>query len=459
MIKRFAPLVRRVLGVIAVSALPLMAQAYYTQMRISTSRDSLTTIDTLRLRSDQDTTLFALGKRSDNGQWDGVSVSWSVSRPRPLPTAPVSALSWTFGPIDTGSCDIIAKLTAAPPLGGVTLADTVHFVTIVCDCPLTLRLYPALGAPSLANAPYPRPPAAIQCTVGAQLPIVVKVFEENGFWRSEYEQSPADTVFHWKVIEYSGLAPTGTLSATSGCKTSFLPMRGYNIVAIAVTAARFYLSDTLRVIVLSHPIPNHLVIEPDTNGRIVSPIQANPVDTIILSTVQNSRSVYGIIRDTFGNFVDYSTSTDWKSTDTTIASVHAGQADIGEGIITGVGQGQAKIIAATNAIPGATDTVVVKVLPWAASHVAPVPVSPARLRVFLPGMGALAIPFTLTGYGLKGKLSFSLHSLRGQTVFMKNGLDPSQAVVVDVGLRSGLYLFCLMENRNIAAEGKVAVVK
>jgi fibro-slime domain-containing protein len=75
----------------------LLSNVTYSQIQIVV-RGSVN-IDTLQMRTDQDTTLSARGMRSDNGQWIDLQVMWGNSAGMTFDfAAPASSASWTFRP-------------------------------------------------------------------------------------------------------------------------------------------------------------------------------------------------------------------------------------------------------------------------------------------------------------------------------------------------------------------------
>jgi hypothetical protein len=72
---------------------------YYTRLRIVNSNHD-TSLSEIMMRTDQDTTLYVQGKRSDSGEWDNVMAKWDIldSTLNCLtPSTPGSANSWRFG--------------------------------------------------------------------------------------------------------------------------------------------------------------------------------------------------------------------------------------------------------------------------------------------------------------------------------------------------------------------------
>ncbi|MBD3391515.1 MAG: hypothetical protein GF418_05660, partial [Chitinivibrionales bacterium] len=100
------------------------------------------------------------------------------------------------------------------------------------------------------------------------------------------------------------------------------------------------LYDTLYIYVKPGP-PDHLVVEGAPDGETASPRNDNPVGgngSITLGSSQTSRSVYAVVRDEFGNFIELSQSTRWDTLSPTgIVSAAIGDPSEGEGIIAKLG--------------------------------------------------------------------------------------------------------------------------
>jgi hypothetical protein len=453
MTKFSAPLFMCALYAMVLISPPLIAQTTYTELQISVSVAPPKAIDTLYMGLGQDTTLFALGKRSDNGVWESVPVTWSSSPGLHL-SPPSGTSSWRVQPSDTASGRIIATM-------GSSLSDTVVYTPPTIDAPLRIVLYPFAGPPGPANSPYPNPPTAVVCSVGHTISITAKVFDRGSFWLSGYERSPLDTFFHWKIIPLqTGIPPACTLSANRGFQTTVIA-RGYlsfKVVCTYMNGSSNGPSDTLLVgiILLGHQ--HHLVIEPDPNWQ-ASPNRDNPIDTLLLPSAQTIRSVYAIVRDTFGNFVEYSTSTDWKSEDTSIAVVYNGLTSLGEGIVTPRGFGQTRIIARRRDSLGWADTVTVRSL-WSTASRARTASALQMLRLVLPGSGERPIRLPVDErIRPTDRVSLSLQSLSGQTVFKAEVPDVSRTVAVSAEVRSGMYLVWVLKNGTVAGKERVVIVK
>jgi len=305
----------------------------------------------LSLRIDQDTTIWVIGKRSDNNQWEYVAANWKIiGNINVSPSAPLSSASWTFSPIDTGSGYIIVSLGSSVP-------DTLP-VSLKTGLPVKLVLYPAPNKPNYMT-PLPNPITTINVTAGDTFTMVARILDKNNNWLSQYASSSAP--IYWKIEQITGNPMENILTNTTGYISSFYSENAYNsvyVIAAFETGTQKYF-DTVQIFV----VPSasfKLVIEPNPNWQI-SPNKPNPCDSILILSNQKSVSVYAILRDKFGNFIDYSKRTIWTCLDTFVVTVDEGISSIGEGIISrSRGSGMQAIVIAQNASnPLLIDTVVV----------------------------------------------------------------------------------------------------
>lgn len=96
---------KTLLGVIVLTVCaPVFSQnnPYYTRLRIVNSNND-TSLSEIMMTTDQTTTLYVQGKRSDNGEWNNVWAKWEILDSTltwldPMP--PASANSWHFGGLD-----------------------------------------------------------------------------------------------------------------------------------------------------------------------------------------------------------------------------------------------------------------------------------------------------------------------------------------------------------------------
>ena len=341
----------------------VLSNISYDSLRIVVGAAN-TIIQSLVMRTDVgDTTLNVQGKRSDNGQWVPVSANWAITPA--LKTsfpAPSLSTSWRFTPVDTGSGIIFVSLAGS-------VGDTVHF-HFLPGLAYSLVLYQGPGAPGGTNAPLIPPATAIVDTAGKPLQMYAKIFDKNGIWLGSYER--ASSPVSWSIVELAGNPPTGALSAAAGYTSAFTPTRAYNtLYVIARFDSLVTARDTVQISVV-HAAASQLVIEADPNWQ-VKPNAAVPVDSIRIAKTQTWVSVYALLRDRFGNFVQYSTNTDWESLnpatllpgDTSVVSVHNGTNTIGEGIVYRIAaEGRQPVTAASKDYPGLADTITAIVLKY-----------------------------------------------------------------------------------------------
>lgn len=313
-------------------------------------------IDSLVMRSDQDTTLQVQGKRSYDGQWVPVDGNWNYTSTG-VSIGASSTSMWDFAPGDTGTGKIIVTLGSSVP-------DTVY-VKIRPGLPVKIALYAREGqVPDPSNPPYQSPELPINVTAGEAFPVVAKVFDHKNVWLAQYELETAKSnQIHWKLEEMPGKTETGVLSDTTGHKNSFMPDKAYQTVTIIANfrydASRVY-SDTIKVTVVPGA-PANLYLEGSSDWQS-RPNDPNPVDTVQIPDNARSTRVYAVLRDSRGNFVRYATIDKWGvvNNDTIVAATN-GNTNLGEGIIERKGSdGTTQVYGVDTS--GLRDSVVVKLL-------------------------------------------------------------------------------------------------
>lgn len=316
-------------------------------------------IESLTMSTESDTTLLVQGKRSDNGLWEAVPANWQASSGiAASPVAPSGAKEWSFAPADTGSGWIWVTL------GTKTASDSIR-VTFNPGPASRLVLYPQDNPTA---QPYSDPTVANTVEAGTPVPLVARIVDHMDVWLPEGNFANAN--FTWSVQELSGTPPTGILQSTQGRTNSYRPRKAFNSVYVIAQYgdSSLTLRDTILVNVRAGA-PHHLVIEGDQNWQF-SPSADNPIDSLTLTNIETFRSVYAIIRDSLGNYVDYSTRTDWESNDTDYVKATEGIANIGEGKIENVidfslindDEANTFVIAQSREYPGLIDTVHIKLL-------------------------------------------------------------------------------------------------
>lgn len=332
--------------------------------------------------------------------------------------------------------------------------------------PIHIVLYSAPGTPGGTNIPYPAPSTAVQCSTGQQITVVAKVFDYNNVWLSEFENSPADTVITWKILEVGGGAPSGTLSNSQGYQTGFFPIRAYDFVYIIVSFTQngsILAKDTVSIYTRPPPMIYQFVVEADSSWQ-ASPNAPNPVARITLGAVRTSVSVYAMIRDEYGNFVKYSTNTSWASEDTSLVIVEKGKAALGEGIISLAHMsaiGQTRVIATdVDEFPGMAYPVPVTVAgPVDAFRSSNIKSNPT-VRMVLSHSSELAfhVPSEASASFAQGNYLFAIYSLLGREVFKARGNDLSHPIVVTRELCGGSYIIVLFANEKMIMKTKTVLV-
>ena len=338
------------------SVLVVISPISYTALRIVV-RDS-TVITTLSMTIDMDTTLKVQGLRSDGQGWEYVKANWFATAGLQNATpAPGSSISWDIAPTDTGTAWVKVTMTGATP-------DSVR-VTVGKGVPKYIVLYPAEGAPGPGNVAYPGPGQVIIDSAGKALPAVAKVFDKADNWLSSYETSSSPVT--WSIVELQGNTdiPTGSLAPTGGDKTVLTATRANNtiLVVAAFTQSGQTYRDSIKVTVVPGT-PDHLSLEPSPDAS-ASPHKDNPEDTVLIPGNENTRVVYAVVRDKYGNYISASQHTGWVSRDTLAVTVADGQKSLGQGVITKSGvKTQSMVVATSLDYSGLKDSTLVIVLAY-----------------------------------------------------------------------------------------------
>ncbi|MDD5673918.1 MAG: fibro-slime domain-containing protein [Chitinivibrionales bacterium] len=198
--------------------------------------------------------------------------------------------------------------------------------------------------------------------------IHANVLDDTGAVRPDYSST-----VQWELLDTSKTLPNPPLAAgITDSVIAWSPLYAWRTVWII---GKVYddilhkdtLRDTVAIYILPGP-PDHLVIEAGANKN-ASPNRDNPIDTVTLSSLQTTSSVYAVLRDHYQNWVDYSLATAWLSRNADTATAAAGNQAIGQGVISRVGaSGSTKIIATNTetryAAQALTDSTVAKIIPY-----------------------------------------------------------------------------------------------
>ncbi|MGD9200884.1 MAG: chitobiase/beta-hexosaminidase C-terminal domain-containing protein, partial [Chitinispirillia bacterium] len=189
--------------------------------------------------------------------------------------------------------------------------------------PTSMKFYPDMDA----TTPYS---STISCNAGTPIPVIAKIFDQYDTCLTEFATENAP--ISWEIQEITG-NETGTITNTAGYKTVFNPEKAYNTVKLIATfnSNGFVFSKEIELLIKPGD-PYKMWLEADWD-RLVSPNEPNPVNSIKLSSNKTNENVYGIIRDSIGNWVATSKSTIWQPAVHSVATVVSGLANFGEGVI------------------------------------------------------------------------------------------------------------------------------
>jgi hypothetical protein len=293
----------------------------YDSLRIVV-RDNVD-ISSLQMRSDQDTLLQVLGKRSTDGLWVPVSGNWVYTATRGG-TSISGQSAWRFKPTDTGSGTIMVSM-------GTSVPDMIS-VTILPGLPKSVVIYNSELPPGPGVVKLADPSQVITIAAGTPYLLVAKVFDNNGVWLKDYQITALQNLISWGAAD-----PTGNLIATLDARTGavrhFTPVKAYDTVTIIDTlradANHMYL-DTVRFAVVPGP-EKRLVIEAKGPINVNRPVE---LDTLRILANEQSKSVYATVRDAYGNFIRYADVSIWDTIKPNIVTVQKGDNLFGEGIAT-----------------------------------------------------------------------------------------------------------------------------
>ncbi|HUI93468.1 MAG TPA: fibro-slime domain-containing protein [Chitinivibrionales bacterium] len=312
-------------------------------------------IDSLVMRTDQDTLLSARGMRSDNGQWMDLQVMWGNSPGMAFDNAaPPNAISWRFQPVNPAT----GKIFIIWGSGAQQVSDSIVAI-FSYGLPDHMALYPARGTPNVGtNLAYPPVKTVV---AGQGLPLEAKLFSVSNQWLSAFERD--DAPITWTIQELTGATNTGTLNKYTGDFVTFTGYKAYQTVKVTATFSQngITVSQSINLTIAPGPAAK-LVIEPDTTGRtafVNDPTGAHRAGQVTIAGNATTVSAYAVLRDQWGNFVAFSNPTLWVARDASTILVQRGDVTFGQGVMTRkVNLGQSWV-QAQDSILGFTDSVLV----------------------------------------------------------------------------------------------------
>jgi hypothetical protein len=302
----------------------------------------LAPIDRCIMSMDQCTTFASGGRRVDTHSWERVETEWRVSPWMPAPIALIDTIH--FCPNDTGTGNITVSYQ------GGRFKQTIP-LQVTSGAPAVIQCF------TQTATPFPSDTIAY---AGIPMTIYARIFDKHGFRLT----IPSDQIT-WEVIEHSIIAEaadsSGRLNASVGSSVVYYPRKARRSVTVKVSYDGLF--DTLALSIQPGN-PYSISIESSPDWQL-SPYSPNPIDTIAIPDDRTSATVWALVRDSLGNFVEFLRSAQWKASDT-IITVQAG-AQIGEGNIVknfSVRQGICIIYASQSSGTLLNDTAFVRLLPY-----------------------------------------------------------------------------------------------
>ncbi len=335
-------------------------EAYsYTRLLIvvnNTVADSLHGNDTLRIPSDQDTSLEVAALVS--GGWSAstsIIANWAyLSNSGTANQSAANTHEWTFSPGTSGNGKIIVSAGSAIP-------DTVNIIALP-GSPATVVLYDSMGPPSATVTPFPNPATAVAAIAGRPFLMDAKVFDRNGNYLAPYDNTAFSPYFKWSAANPQGGVLNNSLDSLSGVLQHFTDTRSFDSAYVIV---QFTQSTTLSpkdtvLIRVRADTASHMVLE---KSPAFDPHIPNPCDTLFIPSTSPTGSVYAILRDRFQNAVGYDTITQWGAIpDTSVVSVRLYNPNIGQVLAYRNAAGTARLFATD--VKGFSDTCLVLSLPY-----------------------------------------------------------------------------------------------
>jgi hypothetical protein len=301
----------------------IVSDVSYDRLRIMVDSGlTLVQIENLIMRSDQDTLLHVVGRRTFDSAWVPVNGDW-----RYIATLGSASLNgqpvWRFAPGDSGRGVIIVTFLSAIP-------DTVT-VRILPGPPVSMVLYADTGKPGATNMQLPDPIQLIPVIAGTAYKMVAKVFDWRGVYLPEYELTGLQDSISWTAASRRGDNLASQLQTQRGAVERFMPTRAYDsvfVIALFQYDATHRYLDTVQLKIEPGP-GNKIILE---RSAVIDRNIPNPCDTIVIPGDEMTGRCFAILRDAFNNFVGYAAVRTWDRIDPAIIDAQKGDTTIGEGI-------------------------------------------------------------------------------------------------------------------------------
>jgi hypothetical protein len=245
-----------------------------------------------------------------------VSGSWSSNIPVYSPPNNPNQ-SWNFCPADTGKGTITATYAGL---------NAQVAVTVIAGAPDHIVLYGQPGTP-VGKTPLNDPALYYNVNAGASFPMYARIFDRRGVWLSQYDNASAPVT--WKVVELTNPGATGTLSPLSGNTSTYSPTVAYQSLYAIATFTPLGKTDTVQI----RTLPGNaamFTIQLDT----ASISGWSSPTSITMTAVDTTDYLYAVLRDAWGNFINYERTAVWSSDNAAIVSAASGtQTALGQGVV------------------------------------------------------------------------------------------------------------------------------
>ncbi len=262
----------------------------YDSLRVVKSTDTgFTPISFLELSTDSCATLWSQGRRSDNKKWVLLKTNWTSPKWRLNYSSAYSDIE--FCPNDTGD--------------GYLEIQYEGYIS----SQLPVKATP--GAPARASIYTGSAvlPADTSASAGKTMDLSLRIFDKNNVWLRNVK---VDSIL-WVLQDTAAASHSSALlNRNRGENVILSLLRAYRTVRVKASYGLFIDSANIAILPGS---PAKVVIESHADWRrsLTSPAE---IDTIEIPDNAVSATVYAIIRDSMGNYIDSLRQGSWKTLDT-----------------------------------------------------------------------------------------------------------------------------------------------
>lgn len=273
-----------------------VAAVSYDSVRISTGTVIPPFISSLLTTTDNCTSLVAIGRRVDNKKWEAIQALW-IS-PKWIPAATVHSDSvYRFCPGDTGTGFI-----------DIDYQSFLHYrlpVTASPGTPSSTVIYLNNGSPLPDDTTF---------VAGKAFGLTSYIFDKRGVRLKELSLSDSTI---WQIIEKQNVGiddSTGKMTSTKKFSIEYFPKQAYRTIQVRTSYGNLIDSGLIRI---GPGAPYRVVIESHANPArsLNAPSEINNIE---IPDNRTQATVYAIVRDSLGNYIDSLRSGTWESTDTIV---------------------------------------------------------------------------------------------------------------------------------------------